>query len=95
MSATGLAIEASGLVKHFREVTALDGFELEVTSGSVHGLLGPNGAGKTTAVRVLTTLIRPDGGVARVAGHAMSPAQRTDGAPAFARPAHALHQGRP
>ena len=69
MSATGLAIEASGLVKQFREVTALDGFDLEVTSGSVHGLLGPNGAGKTTAVRVLTTLIRPDGGVARVAGH--------------------------
>jgi ABC-2 type transport system ATP-binding protein len=69
MSATGLAIEAAGLVKRFREVTALDGFDLEVTSGSVHGLLGPNGAGKTTAVRVLTTLISPDGGEARVAGH--------------------------
>ncbi|HEX6151253.1 ATP-binding cassette domain-containing protein [Nocardioides sp.] len=68
MSTTGHAIEAAGLVKRFREVTALDGFDLEVPSGSVHGLLGPNGAGKTTAVRVLTTLIRPDGGTARVAG---------------------------
>ncbi len=69
MGTTGQAIEAAGLVKRYKEVTALDGFDLEVGSGSVHGLLGPNGAGKTTAVRVLTTLIRPDGGTARVAGH--------------------------
>jgi len=69
MSSTGQAIEASGLVKRYKDVTALDGFDLEVASGSVHGLLGPNGAGKTTAVRVLTTLIRPDGGTARVAGY--------------------------
>ncbi len=69
MGITGQAIEAAGLVKRYKEVTALDGFDLEVGSGSVHGLLGPNGAGKTTAVRVLTTLIRPDGGTARVAGH--------------------------
>ncbi len=48
---------------------ALDGLDLAVPAGSVHGLLGPNGAGKTTAVRILTTLLRPDGGRARVAGH--------------------------
>ncbi|MGH3346445.1 MAG: ATP-binding cassette domain-containing protein [Nocardioides sp.] len=69
MNSTGQAIEAVGLAKRYREVTALDGFDLEVVAGSVHGLLGPNGAGKTTAVRVLTTLIRPDGGTARVVGH--------------------------
>ncbi len=69
MGTSGQAIEAVGLVKRYKDVTALDGFDLEVGSGSVHGLLGPNGAGKTTAVRVLTTLIRPDGGTARVAGH--------------------------
>ncbi|UCM91854.1 ATP-binding cassette domain-containing protein [Streptomyces marincola] len=48
---------------------ALDGLDLTVPRGTVHGLLGPNGAGKTTAVRVLTTLLRPDSGLARVAGH--------------------------
>jgi len=69
MGTTGQAIEAAGMVKRYRDVTALDGFDLEVRSGSVHGLLGPNGAGKTTAVRVLTTLIRLDGGTARVAGY--------------------------
>jgi ABC-2 type transport system ATP-binding protein len=69
VSTAGHAIEAAGLVKRYQEVVALDGFDLEVGSGSVHGLLGPNGAGKTTAVRVLTTLVRPDGGTARVAGH--------------------------
>jgi ABC-2 type transport system ATP-binding protein len=62
------AITATGLVKHFGEVRALDGVDLEVAPGSVLGLLGPNGAGKTTAVRVLTTLLRPDSGSATVAG---------------------------
>ena len=65
MPEPGLAIEARALTKRFKEVTALDGFELAVPDGTVHGLLGPNGAGKTTAVRVLTTLLRPDGGRAR------------------------------
>lgn len=51
------------------EVRALDGVDLQVPQGTVLGLLGPNGAGKTTAVRVLTTLLRPDAGSARVAGH--------------------------
>jgi ABC-2 type transport system ATP-binding protein len=66
------AIEATGLVKTFKTrkstVKALDGIDLEVSEGSVLGLLGPNGAGKTTAVRVLTTLMEPDAGTARVLG---------------------------
>ena len=62
------AIQAEGLVKHFKEVRALDGVDLEVQEGSVVGLLGPNGAGKTTAVRVLTTLLTPDSGRASVSG---------------------------
>src|SRR4051794_21271633 len=60
-------IEAHGLVKSFGAVRALDGIDLEATPGMVLGVLGPNGAGKTTAVRVLTTLLTPDGGSARVA----------------------------
>ena len=67
--ATGLAIEASGLVKTFGSTRALDGVDLTVPAGTVYGLLGPNGAGKTTAVRVLATLLRPNGGEARVFGH--------------------------
>src|SRR5271156_3157210 len=63
------AIEAEGLVKHYGQTKALDGFNLTVPEGTVYGLLGPNGAGKTTAVRVLATLLRPDGGRARVLGH--------------------------
>ncbi|GAA1829053.1 daunorubicin resistance protein DrrA family ABC transporter ATP-binding protein [Luedemannella flava] len=63
------AIEATGLVKTFGDTRALDGLDLRVPAGSVYGLLGPNGAGKTTAVRVLATLLRPDGGQARVFGH--------------------------
>ena len=61
-------IRAEGLVKRYKEVTALDGLDLEVAEGQVLGLLGPNGAGKTTAVRILTTLLVPDGGRAEVAG---------------------------
>jgi ABC-2 type transport system ATP-binding protein len=62
------AISAEGLVKSFGSVRALDGVDLEVAPGSVLGVLGPNGAGKTTTVRVLTTLLEPDAGSARVAG---------------------------
>ncbi len=62
------AIEAEGLAKRFGKTNALAGLDLLVPRGSVFGLLGPNGAGKTTAVRVLTTLLRPDSGSARVLG---------------------------
>ncbi|MGI5268059.1 ATP-binding cassette domain-containing protein [Nonomuraea sp. CA-218870] len=63
------AIVAEGLVKRYGGVTALDGVDLTVPEGTVLGLLGPNGAGKTTAVRILTTLLRPDAGRATVAGY--------------------------
>ena len=62
------AIEADGLVKHYGKTKALNGLDLTVAQGTVYGLLGPNGAGKTTAVRVLATLVRADGGQARVLG---------------------------
>jgi ABC-2 type transport system ATP-binding protein len=64
-----LAIETSGLVKTFGTTRAVDGIDLTVPVGTVYGVLGPNGAGKTTAVKVLATLLRPDGGEARVFGH--------------------------
>jgi ABC-2 type transport system ATP-binding protein len=62
-------IEAEGLRKQFGPTQALGGLDLQVQAGQILGVLGPNGAGKTTAVRVLTTLSRPDQGSARVAGH--------------------------
>ncbi|MEV5682912.1 ATP-binding cassette domain-containing protein [Streptomyces sp. NPDC052164] len=78
MSASGYAVLAEGVVKRYREKgrgrgggggkRALDGLDLAVRPGTVHGLLGPNGAGKTTAVRVLATLLRFDGGRVEVAG---------------------------
>jgi ABC-2 type transport system ATP-binding protein len=61
-------IEASGLVKHYGEIKALDGLDLAVPEGTILGLLGPNGAGKTTAVSILTTLTAADAGTATVAG---------------------------
>ncbi len=64
-----LAVEATGLVKVFARMRAVDGIDLAVPAGSVYGLLGPNGAGKTTTIRILATLLRPDAGSARVVGH--------------------------
>jgi daunorubicin/doxorubicin transport system ATP-binding protein len=64
-----LAIETAGLVKVFGDNRAVDGVDLAVPAGTVYGVLGPNGAGKTTVVRMLATLLRPDGGEARVFGH--------------------------
>jgi ABC-2 type transport system ATP-binding protein len=64
-----LAIEAEGLVKTFGKVRAVDGVDLKVRTGAVYGVLGPNGAGKTTTIRMLATLLHPDGGRARVLGH--------------------------
>jgi daunorubicin/doxorubicin transport system ATP-binding protein len=70
MTAIGTtAIDTSGLTKSFGDTRALDGVDLQVPSGLVYGVLGPNGAGKTTTIRVLSTLLRPDGGTARVFGH--------------------------
>src|SRR3954452_15217135 len=62
-------IEAHGLSKDFGETRVLDNLDLHVEAGEVFALLGPNGAGKTTTVRILATLLTPDAGVARVAGH--------------------------
>ncbi|HZD75043.1 MAG TPA: ATP-binding cassette domain-containing protein [Actinomycetota bacterium] len=62
------AVLVEGLTKRFGSVTALDGIDFTVPAGSVFGLLGPNGAGKTTAIRILVTILRPDGGRAEVLG---------------------------
>jgi ABC-2 type transport system ATP-binding protein len=64
-----LAIETAGLIKIFGATRAVDGIDLAVPAGAVYGFLGPNGAGKTTTMRMLATLLRPDGGTAHVFGH--------------------------
>ncbi|MFC8800957.1 ATP-binding cassette domain-containing protein [Promicromonospora sp. NPDC057138] len=66
---TTSAIAVSGLRKAFKDKVVLDGIDLEVPAGTIFSLLGPNGAGKTTTVNILTTLMKADGGTARVAGH--------------------------
>lgn len=66
---TDLVIEADGLMKRYGSTQALAGVDLHVPRGTVLGVLGPNGAGKTTAVRILSTLLAPDAGTARVNGH--------------------------
>jgi ABC-2 type transport system ATP-binding protein len=69
VSIEAATIEAEALTKRFGDFTAVDALDLHVEAGTVVSLLGPNGAGKTTMVRMLATLLRPDGGSARVAGH--------------------------
>jgi ABC-2 type transport system ATP-binding protein len=64
-----LAVETDALVKTFGAIRAVDGVDLRIPRGVVYGVLGPNGAGKTTTIRILATLVRPDGGSARVLGH--------------------------
>ena len=64
-----LAIEAHGLVKTFGSNRAVDGVDLSIPSGCVYAILGPNGAGKTTIINMLTTLLKPDGGSAKIFGH--------------------------
>src|SRR6266487_4730525 len=66
---TSSVIAVSGLRKAYGDKTVLDGIDLDVRAGTVFSLLGPNGAGKTTTVNILTTLVKADGGTARVAGH--------------------------
>ena len=68
-SSTEWAVEADSLVKVFGSNRAVDGVDLRVATGTVYGVLGPNGAGKTTTINMLATLLRPDGGSARVFGH--------------------------
>jgi len=65
---TDTAISVSGLVKTFGNTRALDGLDLTVNTGEVHGFLGPNGSGKTTTIRVLLGLLRSDSGAARLLG---------------------------
>ena len=66
---TDTIVEATGIHKRFGSVTALNGVDLALVRGEVLALLGPNGSGKTTTVRILATLLRPDGGRATVAGY--------------------------
>ena len=71
-----LAVEATGLVKQFKELRAVDAVDLQVKQGEVFGVLGPNGAGKTTMLRMLATLLRIDGDRRRSSA-STSPASRT------------------
>jgi ABC-2 type transport system ATP-binding protein len=71
------AIETHGLIKRFGEVRALNGIDLLIQRGTVYGLLGPNGAGKTTTIRILSTLLTPDGGTASVLGYDVAKEPKT------------------
>ena len=66
---TRSAITTTGLRKSYGDKVVLDGIDLDIDEGTIFSLLGPNGAGKTTMVQILSTLIAPDGGDVRIAGH--------------------------
>src|SRR5712671_570669 len=66
---TGYAIEATGLTRRFGDFVAVDGITLKIPKGQLYGFLGLNGAGKTTTIRMLTTLLPPSAGTARLWGH--------------------------
>jgi ABC-2 type transport system ATP-binding protein len=66
---TNLAVEAKALIKVFGDNRAVDGVDMQVPEGSIYGVLGPNGAGKTTVINILSTLLKADGGTAKVFGH--------------------------
>ena len=68
MAATNATVQVHGLQKSYKELRVLKGVDFEVAGGSIFALLGSNGAGKTTIVKILTTLLKPDGGTARVNG---------------------------
>ncbi len=72
MSKHPYAIDAEGLVKIFGDNRAVDGVSLKVPTGSIYGVLGPNGAGKTTTINMLATLLKADGGSAKIFGHDVS-----------------------
>ena len=74
---TDWAVEADGLVKVFGDNRAVDGVDLRVKTGTVYGVLGPNGAGKTTTIRMLATLLRPDGGTAASSATTSSRSRRS------------------
>ncbi|WP_120006189.1 ATP-binding cassette domain-containing protein [Nesterenkonia muleiensis] len=74
---TSYAVEAHGLFKKFGDNIAVDGVDLSIPRGGIYGVLGPNGAGKTTVIRMLATLLRPDGGEARVLGHDVAAESKT------------------
>ena len=80
------AVEADGLVKIFGDNRAVDGVDLRVRAGTVYGVLGPNGAGKTTTIRMLATLLRPDGGERHASSATTSAASRRSSASSSASP---------
>ncbi len=69
MKLSQVAVEARGLVKVFGQFHAVDGIDLHIPAGGIYGVLGPNGAGKTTTIRMLATLLKPDGGSAKIFGY--------------------------
>jgi len=69
MKLSEVAVEARGLVKVFGQFHAVDGVDLHIPAGGIYGVLGPNGAGKTTTIRMLATLLKPDGGSAKIFGY--------------------------